>query len=110
MYYCQGFHLYVEQEQMIWTLFILFLYFQARQLFRPANKNPTVLVCSQLMGKVTICQNRENLFCDFTDFYEDDKKHKQLVLFFIWHGNHQLPVAATYLMNCKSQPPYHVIQ
>lgn len=41
------------------------------------------------MGKVTICQNRESLFGDFQDFYKDDKKHKQLVLFFIWHGNHQ---------------------
>lgn len=67
------------------TLFILFLFCQARKFFRilPANKNPTVPVCSQLMGKVTICQNQENLFYDFADFYEDDNKYKQLVLFFV---------------------------
>lgn len=62
------------------------------------------------MGKVTICQNQENLFYDFADFYEDDNKYKQLVLFFVWHGNHQLPVMTPYFMNCKSQPPYNIQQ
>lgn len=53
-----------------------------QKIFRllPANKSPTVPVCSQLMGKATVCQNQKTLFCHLTDFYEAHKR-KQLSLF-----------------------------